>query len=77
MVLRESGRVSVAGLVVGLAGALAVTTVLRSLLYDVGPRDPLSFALATIAAGLTAAVATIGPAIRAARVDPILAIRSE
>jgi putative ABC transport system permease protein len=65
------------GIALGLLAALAVTRVLEGLLYGVSARDPLTFA--ALAAGLAAVtlLATWMPARRAARVDPILAIRAE
>lgn len=70
-------RASVLGLVAGLAAALALTKVLGAMLYEIGPRDPVSFVVATLAVATTALVATMIPAMRAAKVDPIVAIRAE
>ena len=77
MVLLEAGRASIVGIVAGLAAALALTRVLGAMLYEIGPRDPVSFVAATLAVGTTALFATLIPAMRAARVDPIVAIRTE
>jgi predicted permease len=77
MVIRESAAWTGAGLAVGIAGALALSRYLSSLLFDVGARDPLTFILVVIALGSTAVAATIVPALRAVRVDPMLALRSE
>jgi predicted permease len=77
LVLRQGLRLTVAGILVGLLGALALTRGLESLLDGVSARDPLTFL--SIAA-LLAAVALFAswlPARRAARVDPLLAIRAE
>ncbi len=77
MVLREGLLLSGAGIAAGAVIALAASGVLRSLLYDVSARDPLVFAGS--AAGL-AAIAMAGyllPAARAARVEPVAALRSE
>ena len=65
------------GIVVGLAGALALTRVLSSLLYAVTPTDPLT--LATVSAMLIAIalLASYIPARRAARIDPMEALRCE
>jgi putative ABC transport system permease protein len=76
-VLREGMRLAVLGLVVGIAGAFAAGRVLASLLSEVKPGDPLIF-VAT--AGLLAVVALIAcylPARRAARLDPMTALRYE
>ncbi len=76
-VLREGMRLALLGLAAGIAGAFAVGRVLASLLHEVKPGDPVIF-LAT--AGLLAAVALIAcylPARRAARLDPMTALRYE
>ena len=65
------------GLAVGLAGALGVTRVVRSLLFGVTPTDPVSFASITMFLTLVAAVASWIPASRATGVDPIVASRRE
>jgi putative ABC transport system permease protein len=76
-VLREGMRLALLGLAAGIAGAFAVGRILASLLHEVKPGDPLIF-LAT--AGLLAGVALIAcylPARRAARLDPMTALRYE
>jgi putative ABC transport system permease protein len=66
-----------AGIVVGLAASLALTGVLRSLLFGVSPTDPLVFTAITMLLVSTAAIATYVPARRAARLDPLEMLRSE
>jgi len=66
-----------AGLVTGLAGALAATRVLRRLLYGIGPADPLTFAFAVLLLAAVALGACWLPARRAARIDPMEALRYE
>ena len=76
-VLREGMRLALLGLVVGIGGALAAGRVLASLLSEVKPGDPLIFAAT---AGLLAAVALVAcylPARRAAKLDPMAALRYE
>jgi ABC-type antimicrobial peptide transport system permease subunit len=70
-------RLALLGLIVGIAGAFAAGRVLASLLHEVKPGDPVIF-VAT--AGLLAAVALVAcflPARRAARLDPMVALRYE
>lgn len=66
-----------AGVLLGIAGAWAVNRVLASLLFGVSPTDPLTFAVASLAIGLAALLATLVPARRAAAVPPIVALRSD
>ncbi|MES2124029.1 MAG: ABC transporter permease [Gemmatimonadota bacterium] len=77
--LVQGGAMAVVGLgiVVGGAGAVAATKLMRSLLYDVEPGDPTTYLLAIIALGVVGFLASWGPARRSTRVDPITAIRSE
>jgi putative ABC transport system permease protein len=66
-----------AGLLIGCAGALAVTRVLRSLLYQVSATDPLAFAAVALAMFAVGVMASALPAWRALRVDPAVALRTE
>jgi putative ABC transport system permease protein len=77
LVLREGLLLGGLGVALGLAGALACTRVLRSLLFEVTPTDPVT--LATVACLLLAVVAaaTLLPARRATKVDPMVALRYE
>lgn len=77
MVLRQGLIGPLAGAVVGLALAVPLASLLRSFLLGVPPLDPLSFASASVALLATAAVASWLPARRAARIDPVTALRSE
>jgi len=65
------------GLVIGVAAALAVTRVLKSLLVDVTPSDPLTFVSVAFVLAIAAGVGCLIPALRAMRVDPIVALRYE
>ena len=65
------------GLVIGLVAALGVTKVLKSLLVDVSPTDPLTFGLTALVLTMAAAGGCLIPARRAMRVDPIEALRHE
>jgi len=77
MVLAQGLTLTGAGLVAGLAGAAALTRLMAAVLYDVTPTDPWTYA--TVVVGLTgvAAAASLLPAWRAARVDPLVALRTE
>lgn len=65
------------GVVAGLAGASGLTRLLRSLLYGISPLDPLTWLLVTAGMAAVAAVAILVPAGRAARVDPMVAIKED
>jgi predicted permease len=77
MVLGEGLTIGAAGLVFGLAGALALTRFMSGLLFGVGTRDPLTFVALPFGLLLVAALATFIPAARAIRVDPSIALRAE
>jgi len=77
MVIRQGLALTLAGVLLGTAGAYAVTRVLRSLLYGVGERDPVTFVGVAVLLGAVALFASWLPARRAARVDPLAAIRAE
>jgi predicted permease len=77
MVLRQGTALAIVGLTLGLLGALAISRVLSTLLYGVGARDPATFATAALLLGAVALLATYLPAGRAARVDPVEALRRE
>lgn len=70
-------RLVLTGSVMGIVAALMVTQLLRSLLFGVGPRDPWTLAAAAGLLGVTAMLATLIPARRAMRIDPVEALRQE
>jgi putative ABC transport system permease protein len=76
-VLRNAAWMVLIGLAIGLAGALALTRVMKSLLFEVSALDPLAFVLAAVSMTLVGLVAALLPASRASRVDPVTALRSE
>jgi putative ABC transport system permease protein len=77
MILMQGARLALAGLIAGLAGAMALTRLLGNLLYGITPTDPLTFA-AVGALGLAVALAaSYIPARRAMAVDPSMALRYE
>ncbi len=77
LVLRDSLRLMFIGLAVGVVGALALTHLLTSMLYEVRPTDPLTFAATSLFLGAIALLASCLPARRAAKVDPMVALRYE
>ncbi len=77
MVLRESLAVSVAGLLLGLPLAIAGARVLRSMLFGLGPGDPLAFTGAILGLATVVLAASLIPARRATKVDPMEALRYE
>jgi putative ABC transport system permease protein len=70
-------RLAFLGLAIGLAAAFALTRYLQTLLYSVKPTDPAVFAISLAALLLVVAAACSLPALRAARVDPIVVLREE
>ncbi|HEV7474997.1 MAG TPA: ABC transporter permease [Pyrinomonadaceae bacterium] len=77
LVLLNGMGLAFAGVLVGLAGALALTRLLRGLLFGVTPNDVLTFALVTAGLFVVALLACYLPARRAAKVDPLIALRYE
>lgn len=77
MVLRESLLVCSAGIVVGLPVAIACSRLLRSMLFNLSPFDPMAFALALVGVCAVTLLATAIPARRASSVNPIVALRYE
>ena len=67
----------VIGLVLGLAGAYATTRLMTSLLFDVTPKDPITFLVVTVVLAIVAFLACYIPARRATKVDPLVALRYE
>ena len=75
MVFRRALVMVTLGVAIGLAGALAIARVLSGLLYQITPTDAGTFAGAALVLGALAAGASLIPAWRATRVDPIVALR--
>ena len=75
--VRHGLVLSAAGVAIGLAGAVGVTRLMRALLFGVSPVDLATFVIVALALGAVAGVATYLPARRAARIDPIVALRSD
>jgi predicted permease len=77
MVMREGAALIAAGLIIGLAGAWAATRLIKGQLYGVSPTDPLTFIGMAVLLLLVSAMACYIPARRAAKVDPMVALRCE
>jgi putative ABC transport system permease protein len=77
LVVIQGMRVVGLGVVLGLAGALATARFLEGLLYGVATTDPVTLVVVPAVLLLVALLATVLPAVRATRVDPVVALRSE
>jgi predicted permease len=77
LALGDGLRLAAAGALLGLAGALATSRLLSGLLYDVAPTDPATFLVSVAVLWLVALLACAIPALRAARVHPMAALRRE
>ncbi len=77
MVIRQGMALVVIGVVLGVAGAYAVTRTIRSLLFEVGTTDPLTFVFVSVLLAVVGFVACYLPARRATKVDPLVALRYE
>jgi predicted permease len=77
LVMRDGAKIALFGIASGIAGALAVTRLMASLLFEVKPTDPATFAGVAILLALVALAACYIPARRAMRVDPMVALRYE
>jgi putative ABC transport system permease protein len=77
MVLRSAARLAALGVGIGLCAALAMARLLEAQLFGVSARDPLTYGSISLLLGALAVGASFLPALRAARVDPMTALRSE
>ena len=77
MIFRQGMELAAAGIVAGLIGAAALTRVMASLLYGISATDAVTFSAVALGLAAIAALATYVPALRATRIDPILALRDE
>ena len=77
MVVREALPIALAGIAAGLAAAWSLSRLLASLLYDAQANDPAIFLAVAILLGLTTVAACVGPALKAASIDPTVALRYE
>ncbi|MFC1500157.1 FtsX-like permease family protein, partial [Candidatus Zixiibacteriota bacterium] len=77
LILRQGLTLAVAGVVTGLVVSLGVTHLMEELLYGVRPADPVSLGGVTVLLLVTATVANLVPARRAARIDPVLILNDD
>ncbi|HTS25459.1 MAG TPA: ABC transporter permease [Bryobacteraceae bacterium] len=77
MLMRQGVTVAAAGLVIGIVGALSLTRLLRSQLFEISPADPVTYAITPLVLMSVAALAAFWPARRATKVDPAVALRWE
>jgi predicted permease len=77
MVLKDGVRMTMAGILIGLLGAMALTRLMGTMLYGVRPTDPLTFISVAALLGIIALLACYVPARRAMRVDPMEALRHQ
>jgi hypothetical protein len=77
LVATRATRITAAGIALGVAAALLLAPRLESLLFGIGPRDPVTFGAAAGLLLAVAALASVGPAFRAAKVEPNVALRTD
>lgn len=77
LVYKENGAIALIGCAMGIVGSLAASKLIASFLYGVSARSPLVFAASAVALFCVATAASLIPAMRAARIDPVAAIRHE
>jgi ABC-type antimicrobial peptide transport system permease subunit len=77
MVVASGARMVIIGALAGMAAALALSGLMKSLLFGIGPRDPLTFVATSVIFVVVALVAAYVPARRAARVSPMEALKAE
>lgn len=77
MIMKEGGVLLASGLVLGLAGAFFAARVIRGLLFGVAPHDPITLIAVAVMMAVIGAGACWIPAHRAARIDPVIAMRSQ
>jgi predicted permease len=77
MIVRRAVLLTGTGLVIGIAGALIVARVIQAQLFDVGLADPVTLMAVAVVLGTSAVLASLVPAWRATRVDPLIALKAE
>jgi predicted permease len=77
MVLRQGVGLAILGIAAGIVGALAAARLVTGLLFQIGPTDPVTYATTVLTLAVVAVLASFIPALRATRVDPVDALRTE
>jgi putative ABC transport system permease protein len=77
LVLGSAARLTAVGLAIGLGAAAILSRWLTTLVFPITPLDPVTFALVPVVLTITAAIAVAAPALRATRIDPVVAFRNE
>ena len=77
LIMRNGLTLVLAGIAIGIAGALALTRFLTTLLFGVTPTDGVTFVVVSLTFFVIAVIAALLPALRATRVDPLVALRYE
>jgi ABC-type antimicrobial peptide transport system permease subunit len=77
LVVAQGMALATVGIVIGLAGSFGLTRLLANQLYAVTPTDPATFVTVALVLGAIALAATLVPALRATKVDPVVALREE
>jgi putative ABC transport system permease protein len=77
MVLRDGMMMAGAGILIGIVAALALARLMRGMLFGIGTHDPVTFAAVTVIVAAVSLLATLLPARHAARLEPLVALRSE
>ena len=77
MVLSHSSRLTLVGIVLGIAGGFAVSRLLQQTLFEVNPANPIFYVVVSATLLLVAVLASWFPARRATRIDPVIALRME
>jgi ABC-type antimicrobial peptide transport system permease subunit len=77
MILSEGGLLVIAGLAIGVAGSLSLARLMTGLLFGVAPHDPVTLGAVTVLMALVGIAACWIPAIRAARIEPGVALKAQ
>jgi ABC-type antimicrobial peptide transport system permease subunit len=77
LVVGQGARFALAGIVVGVLAALALSRLMSGLLFGIDAQDPLTFGIVSLILAGAALLAAWLPALRAARIDPVLALRQD